>query len=57
MKPHKTNNRAPANEIFEEKSIKEEEPWYGIEQEYTIFCENDMTPLGWPRNGFPAPQV
>ena len=28
--------------------------WFGIEQEYTFF--DGIKPLGWPDNGFPAPQ-
>lgn len=59
-----TNTRAPAAAIFETKP--EEEPWFGIEQEYTLF--KDGTPLGWPTSsarsfggptvqlGFPGPQ-
>jgi glutamine synthetase len=31
-----------------------EECWFGIEQEYTFF--EGIKPLGWPDNGFPAPQ-
>ena len=56
MKPISTNKRTTANKIFEQKSVKDEEPWYGIEQEYTLFDINGVTPLGWPQNGFPAPQ-
>ena len=37
LEPHETNTRAPANKIFETKAVKDEEPWYGIEQEYTMF--------------------
>ena len=31
-----------------------QDPWIGFEQEYTLFKGN--TPLGWPENGYPAPQ-
>ena len=51
-------NRNYAEKIFE--SRMHEEPWYGIEQEYTLFKSDGVTPLGWPNNngklGYPAPQ-
>lgn len=50
------NNRAIALEIFNNPSVKEQKPWYGLEQEYTLFEADGMTPLGWPKNGYPAPQ-
>eukprot|EP01084_Bolivina_argentea_P173588 300691_1 len=56
MTPTDTNNRVRAQKIFEEKSVQEEIPWYGIEQEYTLMTHDNRTPLGWPNNGFPAPQ-
>ena len=57
MKPIETNQRAPAREVFEAKQVVDEEPWYGIEQEYTLLTADARSPLGWPSNGFPAPQV
>ncbi|MCB1027190.1 MAG: glutamine synthetase beta-grasp domain-containing protein, partial [Microthrixaceae bacterium] len=54
MQPHPTNKRAAAVEIA--KSFADQEPWFGMEQEYTFFEEG--RPLGWPQAGyhFPAPQ-
>jgi len=51
-----TNKRNIANKIFEHKQVKAEEPWYGIEQEYTLFDASGVCVLGWPMYGFPAPQ-
>jgi len=47
-----TNYREEANRIFEK--VKDSHPWFGLEQEYTLFKDN--RPLGWPTNGYPAPQ-
>ncbi|MEO1449508.1 MAG: glutamine synthetase, partial [Bacteroidota bacterium] len=44
--PHPTNGRASLPE--------EEDIWFGYEQEYTFI--EDGRPMGFPKNGFPAPQ-
>jgi glutamine synthetase len=52
MTPHETNTRAACAKVA--KEYAREEAWFGIEQEYTFF--DGAKPLGWPDNGFPAPQ-
>ncbi|MDB4967784.1 MAG: Glutamate--ammonia ligase [Myxococcales bacterium] len=52
MTPHPTNTRAALVEVAEK--YKAHDIWFGIEQEYTFF--DGVKPLGWPTNGFPAPQ-
>ncbi len=52
MKPHPTNTRAALAAAA--KKYAKHEMWFGIEQEYTFF--DGIKPLGWPDNGFPAPQ-
>jgi len=52
MTPHPTNTRAACAEVADR--YKSHDMWFGIEQEYTFF--EGAKPLGWPDNGFPAPQ-
>ena len=52
MSVHVSNTRAACVEI-ENKHI-DQEPWFGIEQEYTFY--NGTYPLGFPDEGYPAPQ-
>ena len=52
--PHPTNTRALLRPVAE-KAAKSE-PWFGIEQEYTLLDARTNAPLGWPESGFPAPQ-
>ena len=52
MSPHPTNTRASC--LAAAEKYAEFETWFGIEQEYTFF--KGTRPLGWPNNGFPAPQ-
>ena len=57
LEPANTNFRVHANKIFNQNLA--EEPWYGIEQEYTLVgTKTKFTtwPLGWPNNGYPGPQ-
>lgn len=52
MSPHPTNTRAPLVEVAEKYA--DQEPWFGIEQEYTFL--KDGRPYGFPFGGYPAPQ-
>lgn len=54
LTPIPTNTRNNAAALFAHKP--EEIPWFGIEQEYTLFHMDGTTPFGWPKNGFPGPQ-
>ncbi len=44
--PHPSNYRATI--------LEDDDAWFGLEQEYFLM-QNDR-PLGWPEDGFPAPQ-
>ena len=50
--PHKSNTRAPLVDLAEK--FKDHDPWFGIEQEYTLM--NGKQPLGWPDEGYPERQ-
>ena len=57
---HPTNNRAKLQKVWDSCG-RNNEPWFGFEQEYTLFKQNkenfNTTPVGWPENGAkPAPQ-
>lgn len=54
LPPIPSNTRRAAAEIFEK--VSSSKPWFGIEQEYTLFESDGVTPLGWPKNGYPGPQ-
>jgi glutamine synthetase len=52
LEPHASNTRAACLATAEKYAAHE--PWFGIEQEYTLY--KDGRPHGWPIGGFPAPQ-
>jgi glutamine synthetase len=52
MTPHPTNTRAACAAVAEKYA--DQEPLFGIEQEYTFL--KDGRPLGWPQGGYPGPQ-
>lgn len=52
--PLPTNTRVAAVATFAGR--EDEVPWFGIEQEYTLFNLDKVTPLGWPKGGYPGPQ-
>lgn len=57
LKPANTNFRYYASKIFE--ATKMEEPWFGIEQEFTVLehkSKFSVKPLGWPDSGYPGAQ-
>jgi glutamine synthetase len=50
--PHPSNTRAALAAVVEK--FADQEPMFGIEQEYTFL--QGGRPLGWPTQGYPAPQ-
>lgn len=54
MTPHPTNTRAKARAA--EEKYGSQEPWLGLEQEYTMLNPGTNWPAGFPAQGFPAPQ-
>ena len=52
--PISSNTRYLAKQIFD--SVKNEEPWFGIEQEYVLIDNNMNNFLGWPQTGLPEKQ-
>lgn len=50
--PTQSNTRHSCKSVMEQ--VAEQEPWFGIEQEYSLLDGNNR-PLGWPPGGFPEP--
>ncbi|ODV95581.1 hypothetical protein PACTADRAFT_42031 [Pachysolen tannophilus NRRL Y-2460] len=51
--PNKFNHRHECAKLME--AHKDQEVWFGLEQEYTLFDHDDNV-YAWPKGGFPAPQ-
>ena len=49
-----TNHRANAVSVYEK--YKDQEPIFGLEQEYTMLDPITQWPYGFPANGYPRPQ-
>jgi len=47
--PHETNGRSTIDD-------DDSDFWFGFEQEYTIWDPETDKPIGFPENGYPAPQ-
>lgn len=54
LTPIPTNTRRAALKVMDAAATAE--PWFGIEQEYTLYFENGLRPFGFPENGYPRPQ-
>jgi glutamine synthetase len=51
--PHKSNTRAKLANVLAD-GASAHEPWFGFEQEYTLYSADTERPLGWPAKGLPA---
>jgi len=54
MEPTPSNTRAACAASMAQ--AQDAKPWFGIEQEYTMFDADEDTPLGFPRGGMPYKQ-
>jgi glutamine synthetase len=54
LSPHPTNTRAGAVAALEK--YEKHEPWFGLEQEFTMLDPKTRWPFGFPAHGYPGPQ-
>ncbi len=54
LSPHPTNTRAVARAALDKYG--DQEPLFGLEQEYTMLDPASSWPFGFPSHGFPGPQ-
>ncbi|GLE03478.1 hypothetical protein PINS_up012380 [Pythium insidiosum] len=54
MTPIANNTRVDCARVM--AAAASHKPWFGIEQEYTLFEADKTTPYGWPKGGYPGPQ-
>ena len=54
--PHPDNTRETARKILENPVVVNEQPMFGIEQEFFFVDKDTKLPLGFPNDGYPAPQ-
>ena len=54
LSPHPTNKRAECAAVYEK--YRDQAPWFGMEQEYTLLDAATRWPAGFPAAGFPPPQ-
>ncbi|KAI3890487.1 hypothetical protein MKX03_025029 [Papaver bracteatum] len=54
--PISTNTRYNAAKIFNDPDVVAEEPWFGIEQEYTLLQKESKWPIGFPVGVTPPAQ-
>ena len=55
LSPHPTNTRAAAREAMEKYG--DQEPWFGLEQEYTMLAPDTKWPYGFHPTGSPDRRV
>lgn len=53
--PLQSNHRRSCQEAMDKSEAVEAEPWFGLEQEYTLL-DVDRYPFGWPKAHYPPPQ-